>query len=83
MHHCTMVHMHRNPVSRETAYAPDRLPPVPNQPKTPNRVIRVETALWRAAQEKAKAEKRSLTSVIVAYLRRYISTPPRRRGDGE
>jgi hypothetical protein len=55
---------------------------VPNKPKTPNRVIRVETALWRAAQEKAAAEGRSLTSVIVAYLKRYISTPPRKRDDG-
>jgi hypothetical protein len=51
---------------------------VPNQPKTPNRVIRVETTLWRAAQEKAKAEGRTMTSVIVAYLKRYVSTPPRK-----
>jgi len=59
---------------------------VPNQPKTPNRVIRVETTLWRAAQEKAKAEGRTMTSVIVAYLKRYVSTPPRRAAedkDGE
>jgi hypothetical protein len=54
---------------------------VPNQPKTPNRAIRVETVLWRAAQEKARAEGRTLTGVIVAYLRRYVSTPPRKRND--
>jgi predicted HicB family RNase H-like nuclease len=54
---------------------------VPNQPKTPNRVVRVETSLWRAAQEKAAAEGRSLSSVIVAYLRRYVATPVRKRDD--
>jgi hypothetical protein len=65
------------------AYAPGTLSVVPNQPKTPNRVIRVETTLWRAAQEKAGAEGRTLTSVIVAYLKRYVSTPPRKPdGDG-
>ena len=51
---------------------------MPNQPKTPNRVIRVETTLWRAAQEKAKTEGRSLTSVIVAYLKRYVAAPARK-----
>jgi len=46
---------------------------------TPGRNIRVGDRLWHAAQEKAKAEGRSLTEVIVAYLRRYASTPPRKR----
>jgi hypothetical protein len=51
---------------------------VPNQPKTPNRVIRVETTLWRAAQEKAAAEGKTVTGVIVAYLKRYVAAPPRK-----
>jgi hypothetical protein len=76
-----MVHMHHTTQARETANAPGTLSRVPNQPKTPNRVLRVEESLWRAAQAKAKTEGRTLTSVIVAYLRRYVSTPARKRAD--
>jgi hypothetical protein len=78
-----MVHMHRTSQPRENANAPGTLHRVPNQPKTPNRVLRVEESLWRAAQEKAKTEGRTLTSVIVAYLKRYVSTPPRKKTDSE
>lgn len=78
MHHRTLVHMHRTTQPRKPAYAPGTLPRVPNQPKTPNRVLRVEESLWRAAQEKAKAEGKTLTGVIVAYLKRYVATPPRK-----
>jgi len=46
------------------------------------RNLRVSDDIWRAAQDKAKAEGRTLTSVIVAYLKRYASTPPRKRDDG-
>jgi len=57
---------------------------MPNKPKTPVRGIRVEEDLWRAAQEKAEAEGRTLTGVLVAYLKRYVSTPPRAKsGDGK
>ena len=45
--------------------------------KTPIRNFRAPDEEWRPALAKAKAEGRSLNSVIVAYLRRYISTPPR------
>ena len=34
------------------------------------------------ALTKARAEGRTLTEVITAYLWRYISTPPRKRPDG-
>jgi hypothetical protein len=51
--------------------------PRPATGETPVRNIRVAERLWRAAQAKAKAENRTLTEVIVAYLRRYVSTPPR------
>lgn len=77
-----MVHMHPDKSDSATAYARGTIRPVPNQPKTPNRVLRVEESLWRAAQEKAKAEGRTLTSVIVGCLKRYVSTPPgRKAGD--
>lgn len=81
MHQRSMVHMHPTTQARHIANAPGTVSRVPNQPKTPNRVIRVETTLWRAAQEKARAEGRTLTSVLVAYLRRYVSTPPRKRDE--
>jgi hypothetical protein len=45
------------------------------------RNLRVPDDIWRAAQEKAKAEGRTLTEVIVAYLKRYVSTPPRKQAD--
>lgn len=78
MHHRIMVHMHLRNSSRQTANAPGTIPGVPNKPKTPNRAIRVDTDLWRAAQAKAAAEGRTLTGVIVAYLKRYVATAPRK-----
>jgi hypothetical protein len=60
---------------------PGRIRAMPNQPKTPVRGIRVEDGLWHAAQEKARAEGRTLTGVIVDYLKRYVSTPPRKKAD--
>lgn len=79
----SMVHMHLPTQTRNSAHAPGTLAGVPNQPKTPNRVLRVEESLWRAAQEKAKAEGRTLTSVIVAYLKRYVASPARRPADSD
>jgi hypothetical protein len=55
--------------------------PRPPTGKTPVRNLRVPDDIWRAAQDKAKTEGRTLTSVIVAYLKRYASTPPRKRDD--
>jgi hypothetical protein len=74
-----MVYMHQSKGYRKTANTPGTLRRVPNQPKTPNRAIRVEESLWRAAQDKARAEGKTLTGVIVAYLKRYASTPPRKK----
>jgi hypothetical protein len=59
-------------------YMCDDLPvPRPATGKTPLRNIRVAEGLWKAAQAKAAAEGRTLTEVIVTYLRRYASTPPK------
>ena len=76
-----MVHMHLLPQTRQSAHAPGTLRPVPNKPKTPNRAIRVDTDLWRAAQAKAASEGRTVTGVIVAYLKRYVAAPARKRED--
>jgi hypothetical protein len=55
----------------------DQHVPRPATGKTPARNIRVEAELWKAALAKARAEGRTLSEVLVAYLRRYVSTPPR------
>ena len=58
---------------------PGKISRMPNQPKTPVRGLRVDDDLWHAAQEKAKAEGRTMTDVLVAYLKRYVATPPRKK----
>ena len=57
----------------------NRRMPRPATGKTPVRNLRVPSDIWRAAQEKAGREGRTLTDVLVAYLKRYISTPDRKR----
>jgi hypothetical protein len=49
--------------------------PRPATGKTPLRNIRVADGLWNAAKDKAAAEGRTLTDVLVAFLHRYVSTP--------
>lgn len=48
---------------------------VPNQPKTPQRAIRVPDDLWATAKAIAKARGETLSEVVrealVAYVRRY------------
>ena len=61
----------------------DKDVPRPATGKTPLRNIRVSDELWQAALAKARAEDRTLTEVIVAYLRRYASTASRKRSDDE
>ena len=56
--------------------------PRPATGKTPLRNVRVPDDLWSAALAKARAEGRSLSEVLVAYLRRYVAAPPRKPGDG-
>jgi hypothetical protein len=55
----------------------DRPVPRPATGKTKSRNLRVVDEVWLPAMAKARAEGRSLTEVIVTYLRRYISTPPK------
>ena len=57
--------------------------PRPATGKTPLRNLRVPDDVWQAAMAKARAEGRTLTDVLVAYLRRYISTPPKKRTDDD
>lgn len=47
---------------------------------TPPRSIRVPNDIWKAAQARAASEGRTVTDVLVAYLRRYGAKQPT-RGD--
>ena len=51
-----------------------RLRRVPNQPKTPNRTVRVSSEIWFKAMDIAKDRGETLTDVIVRALVRYIRT---------
>jgi predicted transcriptional regulator len=45
---------------------------MPNVEKTPRRTVRVEEALWAAAQDAAEAEGRTVSDVIRDALTRYV-----------
>lgn len=47
------------------------VPPVPNQPKTPQRSVRVPDEVWQAAKERAEAEGRTLSDVVREALAAY------------
>ena len=61
----------------------DQLVPRPATGETPVMNFRVPKHIAQAAREKARAEGRTLTDVVVACLRRYASTPPRKKADGD
>ena len=44
---------------------------------TPHRTIRIEDKLWKAAQAKARTERRTMTDVIREHLEQYVK--PRSR----
>lgn len=46
---------------------------MPNSPKTPTRTIRVADELWAAVKEKAALDNRTVTDVIIEYLKEYTS----------
>ena len=45
---------------------------VPNQPKTPNRTVRISDELWQAVKIRAKERGETVTEVIVRALQRYL-----------
>jgi hypothetical protein len=61
----------------------DRGMPRPATGKTPVTNFRIPPHIVQAAKEKAAAEGRTLTDVIVAYLKRYAATPPRKQAEGD
>jgi hypothetical protein len=44
-------------------------------PRTPTRSLRVPDAVWEAAKAKASADGRTMTDVIVGFLRLYGKRP--------
>jgi predicted HicB family RNase H-like nuclease len=52
---------------------------VPNKPKTPQTPFRIPAELKEAAVEKAQAEGRTLTDVVLTALRQYIRTDPKEK----
>jgi hypothetical protein len=55
----------------------------PKTGTTPVRNVRVPDGLWHAAQEKAAAEGRTLTEVILSALHRYVSAPAKAPADSD
>ena len=78
-----MVHMHPNvkPVKiahaadTEIAYAAATIPRVPNQPKTPNRAIRISDEDWADFRASADASGFDRTKVINQFIRWYLRRP--------
>lgn len=68
----TVVHMHPQPTNRSGAYALAKMTPVPNQPKTGNRVIRVPTELWDEFGQLCEAEGTDRAKDLRAYMQRRV-----------
>lgn len=49
---------------------------VPNQPKTPQRTVRVTDDLWAAARKHAAADGITVTDVVVRALGQYVAEQP-------
>jgi hypothetical protein len=45
---------------------------MPNQPKTPNRAMRVPEDLWAHAKRVSAERGETVTAVVVAALQRYV-----------
>lgn len=48
--------------------------PVPNQPATPVRTVRISDELWDALRERADERGETVTDVILRALRLYLRT---------
>ncbi len=60
---------------------------MPNQPKTPQRTVRVDDELWAAAKATAAARDEAVSEVIVRALEDYVAEgrkvmPPPSRSSG-
>jgi len=71
--------MHRNTRKADTAYAPATLCRVPDKPKTPNRVIRVDDDLWRDYGAACEADCVTRSDDLRAYMLRKVKAWKRRQ----
>jgi len=84
-----MVSMHpnRTPVyagDSEAAYAADTISRVPNQPKTPNRAIRIDDELWRDYGDACEKEGTTRSEDLRAHMVRKVKAWRKTKGrDGE
>lgn len=46
---------------------------MPNQPKTPNRVVRVPDELWQAAQARAAVNGETVADAVRRALEEYVA----------
>lgn len=51
--------------------------------RTPVRNLRVPDELWEPALNKARSEGKTLTEVLIAYLKRYTASERRRTPEEE
>lgn len=51
---------------------------MPNAPRTPNRVIRIDNELWLAAQAEAGRRGETVSDAVRRALRRYVASGARR-----
>lgn len=58
-------------------HTPSSVRRVPNKPKTPVTGFRIPPELKAAAAERAAAEDKTLTDVVVESLERYVKRKPR------
>lgn len=79
--------MHRNPraeaAAYTAAYAADTISRVPNQPKTPNRAIRVDDGLWREYGEACEDEGTTRSDDLRAHMLRKVRARQRRQAEAE
>ena len=74
-----LVHMRCNSGTAEIANAPDTLFRVPNKPKTPNRVIRVDDDLWRDYGAACETDGVTRSDDLRAYMLRKVKAWKRRQ----
>ena len=60
----------------------DQQVPRPPTGKTPVRNLRVADEVWRPALSKARGEGKTLTEIIVAFLRDYVAGEPAQHTSG-
>ncbi len=71
--------MHPATTSALSTFQLDTVTPVPNKPKTKNRVLRVDEALWLAYGEACEAEGLTKADDLREHMRRKVRAFKRRQ----